>query len=139
VPVHVTRIGSRDMAARAWRRRQPRLLLPVGVVAATPDHRRGRKPNIATAVYLAVPHADGDRLLGPIAKILVANGMAPDCSRKVYERRHAKLTQLMLARKRWKDLKARGAYDVSRSVLVSTTDVRRSNSAAMYLALTSTR
>jgi len=48
-----------------------------------------------------------------------------------------KLTQTMLARKRWKDLKNAGAYDVSRSVLVSTTDVRRSNSAAMYLALTS--
>ena len=43
----------------------------------------------------------------------------------------------MLAKKRWKDLKGAEAYDVSRSVLVSTTDVRRSNSAAMYLALTS--
>jgi hypothetical protein len=38
-------------------------------------------------------------------------------------------------RKRWKDLKGAEAYDVSRGVLVSTTDVRRSNSAAMYLAL----
>jgi hypothetical protein len=43
----------------------------------------------------------------------------------------------MLAKKRWKDLKGAEAYDVSRGVLVSTTDVRRSNSAAMYLALTS--
>ena len=49
----------------------------------------------------------------------------------------AKLTETMLARKRWKDLKGAEAYDVSRGVLVSTTDVRRSNSAAMYLALTS--
>jgi hypothetical protein len=48
-----------------------------------------------------------------------------------------KLTQLMLARKRWKDLKHAAAYDVSRSVLVSTTDVRRSNPAAMFLALAS--
>ena len=49
----------------------------------------------------------------------------------------AKLTTLMLAKKRWKDLQGSAAYDVTRSVLVSTTDVRRSNSAAMYLALTS--
>ena len=38
---------------------------------------------------------------------------------------------------RWKDLKNAAAYDVGKSVLVSTTDVRKSNSAAMYLALTS--
>ena len=43
----------------------------------------------------------------------------------------------MLERKRWKDLKGAAAYDVGRSVLVSTTDLRRSNSGAMYLALTS--
>jgi hypothetical protein len=49
----------------------------------------------------------------------------------------AKLVAVMLERKRWKDLQASQAYDVGRSVLVSTTDVRRSNSAAMYLALVS--
>jgi hypothetical protein len=43
----------------------------------------------------------------------------------------------MLARTKWKDLKGSAAYDVGRSVLVSTTDLRRSNSGAMYLALTS--
>jgi hypothetical protein len=48
-----------------------------------------------------------------------------------------KLTQAMLAKQRWRDLKGSGDYAVSRSVLVSTTDIRRSNSAAMYLALTS--
>jgi hypothetical protein len=42
----------------------------------------------------------------------------------------------MLDKKRWKDLKGASAYDVNKSVLVSTTDVRKSNSAAMYLALT---
>ena len=73
----------------------------------------------------------------PIAKILVANGVAKPSVTAVYGVDMAKLTALMLAKKRWKDLKGAAAYDVSRSVLVSTTDVRRSNSAAMYLALTS--
>jgi hypothetical protein len=38
---------------------------------------------------------------------------------------------------RWKDLAGNTAYSVNKSILISTTDVRKSNSAAMYLALTS--
>jgi hypothetical protein len=72
-----------------------------------------------------------------IARILVTNGVAKAVSPKVYGVDMGKLTELMLARKRWKDLKGAAAYDVGRSVLVSTTDLRRSNSGAMYLALTS--
>ena len=43
----------------------------------------------------------------------------------------------MLERKRWNQLQGAQPYEVNKSILVSTTDVRRSNSAAMYLALTS--
>jgi hypothetical protein len=39
--------------------------------------------------------------------------------------------------KRWHDLKNPGAYDVNKSVLVSTTDPRKSNSGIMYAALAS--
>jgi hypothetical protein len=73
----------------------------------------------------------------PVARILVANGIARPLSPKVYGLDMDKLTRVMLAKQRWRDLKASDAYAVSRSVLVSTTDIRRSNSAAMYLALTS--
>jgi hypothetical protein len=38
---------------------------------------------------------------------------------------------------RWKELKASDAFATSKSVLVNSTDVRTSNSAAMYLALAS--
>ncbi|MDD3610692.1 MAG: hypothetical protein PHI49_13200 [Halothiobacillaceae bacterium] len=38
---------------------------------------------------------------------------------------------------RWKDLKDSAAYPVNKSVLIRSTDVRKSNSAAMYLALMS--
>jgi len=67
----------------------------------------------------------------------VGNGMARSLGPRTYGVDMARLTEAMLAKKRWKDLKGAQAYDVTRSVLVSTTDVRRSNSAAMYLALTS--
>ena len=73
----------------------------------------------------------------PVAKILVANGIAKPISPKLYGLDMSKLTQVMLAKKKWKELKDSAGYDVSRSVLVSTTDLRRSNSGAMYLALTS--
>lgn len=63
--------------------------------------------------------------------------MAKSLGERTYGVDIVKLTDAMLAKKRWKDLKAAEGYDVSRGVLVSTTDVRRSNSAAMYLALTS--
>jgi hypothetical protein len=38
---------------------------------------------------------------------------------------------------RWKDLPGNTAYAVNKSILITSTDVRRSNSAAMYLALAS--
>ena len=38
---------------------------------------------------------------------------------------------------RWKDLPANTAYPVNKSVLITSTDVRTSNSAAMYLAIAS--
>ncbi len=48
-----------------------------------------------------------------------------------------KLAELMLSGKRWKDLPNAAAFPVNKAVLVTTTDVRKSNSAAMYLALMS--
>jgi hypothetical protein len=48
-----------------------------------------------------------------------------------------KLVGMMEKGTRWKDLKGNDAYPASKSVLVSSTDVRRSNSGAMYLALAS--
>ncbi len=38
---------------------------------------------------------------------------------------------------RWGDLDENTAYDVNKSILITSTDVRKSNSAAMYLALSS--
>ena len=73
----------------------------------------------------------------PIAQLLAANGMAKEASAGVWSVDIPKLIQVMQDKKRWKDLKGNQAYDVGKSVLVSTTDVRKSNSAAMYLALTS--
>jgi len=137
LPVNLVRVGSREMAGKVVAGSSPDFFFPSGVVAANQVVDAARKANIAAAqaspFFTPMVIASWE----PIAKILVANGLAKPMSPKVYGVDMAKLTTLMLAKKRWNNFKDAGGYDVSRSVLVSTTDPRRSNSAAMYLALTS--
>jgi len=137
LPVNVVRVGSRDMAAKVVAGAAPDFLFPSGVVAANQVVDAARKANLPAAQSSPFHTPMVIASWEPIAKILVANGLAKPLQPKVYGVDMAKLTATMLARKRWNELKGASAYDVGRSVLVSTTDVRRSNSAAMYLALTS--
>jgi len=137
LPVQVTRVGSRDMAARIGAADQPDFFIASGVVAANmiadAARKAGKTATQTSPFHTPLVVASWE----PIAKILAANGMAKAQGPKVYSLDMEKLTQAMLAKQRWRDLKGSGDYAVSRSVLVSTTDIRRSNSAAMYLALTS--
>ena len=137
LPVKVTRVGSREMAAKAVPGAMPEFFFPSGIVAANQIADAARQANVATTQSSPFHTPMVIASWEPIAKILVANGMATAKQPKVYSVDMAKLTAAMLAKKRWKDLKDSSGYDVTRGVLVSTTDVRRSNSAAMYLALTS--
>jgi len=137
LPVAVTRIGSREMAARVVPGAMPDFLFPSGVVAANQIVDAAGKAKIAVAQSSPFHTPMVIASWQPVAKILIANGMARPLGERTYGVDIGKLTETMLAKKRWKDLKGAEAYDVSRGVLVSTTDVRRSNSAAMYLALTS--
>jgi hypothetical protein len=137
LPVQVSRVGSRDMAAQVAASGGADFYFPSGVVAANQIADAARKAKLSVTqvspFYTPMVIASWK----PIAQILVANGMAKPLGDKTFGVDMAKLTQIMLARKRWSELQGASAYDVSRSVLVSTTDVRRSNSAAMYLALIS--
>ncbi len=141
LPVSVVRVGSREMAGKVAAAGSgsgaPDFFFPSGVVAANQVADAARKANIPAAqvspFFTPMVIASWE----PVAKILVANGMARSMGPRVYGVDMARLTQAMLAKTKWKDLKESQAYDVGRSVLVSTTDLRRSNSGAMYLALTS--
>lgn len=72
----------------------------------------------------------------PIAEILVANGLAKN-EGAYYTLDMAKYLDLVARDVRWSDLTNNEAYNVNKRVLISSTDIRRSNSAAMYLALSS--
>jgi hypothetical protein len=135
--VNATRIGSREMAARVVPGQIPDFFFPSGVVAANQIGDAARSAKVSTAVYSPFYTPMVIASWTSIAQILSANGIAKEISPKVWNVDFTKLTQTMLDKKRWKDFKESQAYPVSKSVLVSTTDVRKSNSAAMYLALTS--
>ena len=135
--LNVKRIGSRDMAARVIPGQTPDFFYSSGVVAANQVGDAAKKSNIATAVYSPLYTPMVIASWAPIAQILATNGMAKESNPGVWHVDLAKLTQLMLDKKRWKDLQGAHTYEVNKSVLISTTDVRKSNSAAMYLALTS--
>lgn len=137
LPVQVTRVGSREMAQKVAAGEKPDFFFPSGVVAANQIVDEARRANIPAAQSSPFHTPMVIASWEPVAGILVANGLATRMQPKVYGVDMARLTEAMLAKKRWKDFKDAAAYDVTRSVLVSTTDVRRSNSAAMYLALTS--
>lgn len=134
--LNVKRIGSREMAARVLPGQTPDFFYASGVVAANQIGDAARKANLPSAVYSPIYTPMVIASWVPIAQILAANGMAREASPGVWHVDLAGLTQTMQDKKRWKDLKGAQAYNVSKSVLVSTTDVRKSNSAAMYLALT---
>ncbi|MFN7692783.1 MAG: hypothetical protein ACK5O3_01910 [Burkholderiales bacterium] len=135
LPVQAARVGSRDMAGKLSD--SPDFFFASGVVAANmivDAARKANKPATQSSPFhtpLVVASWE------PVANILASNGMAKALGPKLYALDMEKLTQSMLAKQRWRDLKGSADYSVSRSVLVSTTDIRRSNSAAMYLALTS--
>jgi hypothetical protein len=137
IKVTATRVGSRDMAAKVVPGAMPDFFFPSGVVAANQIGDAAKTAKVSTAIYSPFYTPMVIASWTPVAKVLAANGVAQEMSPKVWNVDFAKLTQLMLDKKRWKDLKESQLYPVGKSVLVSTTDVRKSNSAAMYLALTS--
>ena len=131
-----TRIGSRDMAARVVKGETPEFLYASGVVAGNQSVDAAKKAGVPATMVSPIYTPMVIASWSPIAKILASNGMAAQGKGGGWTVDITQLTQAMLDKKRWKDFKDAQAYDVNKSVLVSTTDVRKSNSAAMYLALT---
>jgi hypothetical protein len=129
--VHADLVGSREIAT-SYKPGAYAFGWPSGAPAATKlklaAHAQGEVTPFYTPMVIAT--------WAPIADILAANGVVSGSGQFRQVDMH-KLTDLMLAQKRWRDLAGSGAFPVNKAVLVTTTDVRKSNSAAMYLALLS--
>ncbi len=105
---------------------------PSGVPAAakieSEHHTRGQFTAFFTPMAIAS--------WKPIAQLMVQAGVAKDMG-GYYTFDIAKYLDLVKANTRWTDLKDNTAYPASKSVLITSTDVRTSNSAAMYLSIAS--
>ncbi len=129
--VRADRVGSREIAT-AYKPGAYAFGWPSGAPAATKlklvSHAQGEVTPFYTPMVIAT--------WAPIADILAANGVVTGRGQFRTVDMH-KLVALMLADKRWRDLAGSAAFPVNKAVLVTTTDVRKSNSAAMYLSLLS--
>src|SRR4029077_14144466 len=105
---------------------------PAGVPAAE-KIRLARKVNTSYSPFYTPMAIASFR---PIADLLVSAGVAK-AEAGYYTFDMQAYLQLVARNARWRDLPNNTAYPVNNSILITSTDVRTSNSAAMYLALAS--
>lgn len=72
----------------------------------------------------------------PVVQVLAKNGVAHE-NQGIWEIDMAKYLELVKENKRWSELKDNKAYKPQRNVLITSTDIRKSNSAVMYMTLAS--
>jgi hypothetical protein len=132
ITVNVEKAGSRVIASR-YDATKFDFGFPSGAPAAQQLRSLSKASNVFTPFYTPIVFASWR----PIAEILVANGMAAKQGDFYYIVDLPGLMATVEKGTRWKELKSSSAFATSKSVLVNSTDVRTSNSAAMFLALAS--
>ena len=126
--VNVATAGSRQLAGMDLSKED--FVFPAGVPAA----EKVRRDHSGTSAVVPFFTPMAIATWAPIVDILAANGLIIDHG--TYQALDVeKYIALVQSDTRWKDLRQSTAFSVNKSVLVTSTDVRRSNSAAMYLAL----
>lgn len=132
IRLHAQKAGSREIALRPDIK-QFDFAYPAGVPAATKlQQEQGIRQTYAT---FFTPMAIAS--WKPVVAVLEANGIVQKRNNTWYIVDMDKLLVWMNEGRRWRDIPGNTQYPVGKSVLVSTTDVRKSNSGAMYLALLS--
>jgi hypothetical protein len=129
--VQVEEAGSRQIAT-SYDLSEYDFAFPAGVPAAEKMRREQEGSQSYDVFFTPMVVASW----APIAQLLEANGLAQDQG-GYYTLDMARLLEVIEEGKRWSELEGSTAYPVNKSVLVTSTDVRKSNSAAMYLALAS--
>ncbi len=128
----VEKAGSRQIALRPDLQEYD-FAFPAGVPAAEKIQRERGVHKAYPVFYSPMTIASWQR----IADILMANGIVEKRDDVYYVIDLSRLIRLADSEIRWVDLKDSSEYPVNKGVLITTTDVRDSNSAAMFLALAS--
>ncbi|MDO5691770.1 MAG: substrate-binding domain-containing protein [Pseudomonadota bacterium] len=132
VTVAVEKAGSRKIA-HSYDPKAYDFGFPSGAPAAAQLRAAAKAGSVFNPFYTPIVLASWR----PIADILVANGIARKEGDFYYVVDLPALMKLAEDGKRWRDLKGSEAFATGKAVLPASTDVRSSNSAAMYLALAS--
>lgn len=130
ITITVQKAGSREIATRSDLKSFD-VAYPAGAHAAVKiAQNTGSKRTYAT-FYTPMAVASWKQLI----PVLESSGLISRKDGVFYISDMGKLVDMMQKGTRWKDLPGNTAYSVGKSVLVSSTDVRKSNSGGMYLAL----
>ena len=130
--VTVEKAGSRAIA-RQFDPQHDDFGFPSGAPAAAELGALAHAPETFTPFYTPIVIASWR----PIARILETNHIVAERDNNYYIVDMPALLKLMQQHARWKDLPGSEAFSTNKAVLINSTDVRTSNSAAMYLSLAS--
>jgi hypothetical protein len=130
--VSVEKAGSRAIA-HGFNPQHDDFGFPSGAPAAAELKALAQAPETFTPFYTPIVIASWR----PIEQILEANGIVTEHDGDYYITNLPELVKLMQQHARWKDLAGSEAFATNKAILVNSTDVRTSNSAAMYLSLAS--
>jgi hypothetical protein len=126
----IQKAGSREIATRPDLKSFD-VAYPAGAPAAVKISQATGSKRIFTSFYTPIAVASWKTLI----PVLRQSGVVAEKGGSLYIVDMGKLFEMMEKGTRWKDLPGNTAYAVGKSVLVSSTDVRTSNSGGMYLAL----
>lgn len=130
ISITVQKAGSREIATRPDLKTFD-LAYPAGAPAAVKISQTTGSKRIFTSFYTPMAVASWK----PLIPVLEKSGVVAIKDGSFFIVDMAKLVEMMQKGTRWKDLPGNTAYAVGKSVLVSSTDVRKSNSGGIYLAL----
>jgi hypothetical protein len=130
--VQVDKAGSRAIAQRPDLKSFD-FAHPAGAPAALSIQQATKAQQVYTPFFTPMVIASWQALM----PLLEREGLVKQEAGSYYLIDMPRLMHLMDQGVRWKDLKGNDVYPSSKSLLVSSTDVRQSNSGAMYLALAS--
>ena len=130
--VRVDVAGSREIATRVDLDRYD-FAFPAGIPAA----ERIRRQRRVTAFYQPFHTPMAVATFKPIAELLRRAGLASPLAGGYWRFDMRRYLDLVGKQTRWNELPGNRTYPANKSVLLASTDVRTSNSAAMYLAIAS--
>jgi hypothetical protein len=130
IDLKVETVGSREMATRTDLKNYD-FAFPAGVPGATKIMQATGVKKSSSPFFTPMAIASWK----PIADVLIANGIVTKHNNYYYIVDMRRLLDAIAADKRWRELSHNPDYSINKSIMISSTDVRKSNSAAMYLAL----